>query len=73
MKCIHDFTFGCNENSPDNAYERAKAEYKEYLRHYYAGQAVIGLLAAIDENTSIENSCILMVKIADELIKELGV
>ena len=52
-------------------------EYNEYLRIYFAGLAMQGLLALPDKGTyssfdeAIERICEISVKFADELLKQL--
>ena len=52
-------------------------EYNEYLRIYFAGLAMQGLLALPDKGTygsfdeAIERICEVSVKFADELLKQL--
>ena len=52
-------------------------EYNEYLRIYFAGLALQGLLALPDKGTygsfdeAIERICEVSVKFADELLKQL--
>ena len=52
-------------------------EYNEYLRIYFAGLAMQGLLALTDKGTyssldeGIERLCEFSVKFADELLKQL--
>ena len=52
-------------------------EYNEYLRIYFAGLAMQGLLALPDKGTynsfdeAIERICEVSIKFADELLKQL--
>ena len=52
-------------------------EYNEYLRIYFSGLAMQGLLALPDKGTygsfdeAIERICEISVKFADELLKQL--
>ena len=52
-------------------------EYNEYLRIYFTGLAMQGLLALPDKGTynsfdeAIERICELSIKFADELLKQL--
>ena len=48
------------------------ASYKEYLRHYYAGQALVGILTHngfVTTETTVKCSA----ELADELIKALEI